>query len=85
MAAFVRLTSEPFPLVDHDMGDPEQRWNQLKELCEDICKDAKSKGLLQLTCFIPPELEQSFGKRLTDEKDGLGFVKSPWQSYTRNL
>jgi hypothetical protein len=81
MAAFVRLTSEPFLLVNHESGDPEERWIMLRELTEDVCLIAKSRGLLQLTCWIPPQIQDSFGRRL----EALGFMRSPWVSYTRNL
>ena len=81
MAAFVRITSEPYILIDHDAGTPESRWKMLQELTEDVCATARARGLQQLTCFVPPEVEASFAKRLID----LGFVRSPWQSYTLNL
>lgn len=81
MAAFVRLTSEPFLIVDHQSGNPAQRWEMLQELTRDICRIAREKGLQQLTAFIPPEIEESFAKRL----ERLGFQKSPWSSYTLNL
>lgn len=81
MGGFVRLAAEPFLLVDHEWANPGMRWLALADLCEDICAAAKQKGLLQLTCWIPPDIEESFGRRL----EGLGFVKSPWVSYTRNL
>lgn len=81
MAAFVRLTSEPFLIVDHESGKPAQRWEMLQELTRDICRIAREKGLQQLTAFIPPDVEVSFGKRL----ERLGFQKSPWSSYTLNL
>lgn len=81
MAAFVRVTSEPFLLVNHESMDAETRWKMLRVLTDDVCAIAKERGLEQLTAYIPPEIEASFGKRLME----LGFVRSPWQSYTRNL
>lgn len=81
MAAFVRITSEPFILLDHGWSSPTARWRMLKELTEDVCRIARERGLEQLTCFVPPAIEASFAKRL----ESLGFVRSPWQSYTRNL
>jgi len=81
MAAFVRITSEPFILLDHGWSSPSARWQMLKDLTEDVCDIARERGLQQLTCYVPPTIETSFGKRL----ESLGFVRSPWQSYTRNL
>lgn len=81
MAAFVRITSEPFLLVDHAIGKPEDRWALLWALTEDICRKAKERGIDQLTAWIPPDVEKSFGERLI----ALGFQPSKWKSYTRNL
>lgn len=81
MAAFVKLTSEPFLLVDHDSEDASTRWEMLQALTRDVCRIAKERGLEQLTCWVPPNVEGSFGKRL----EQLGFQRSPWQSYTMNL
>lgn len=81
MAAFVKLTSEPFLLVDHDSEDASARWEMLQALTRDVCRIAKEQGLEQLTCWVPPDVEGSFGKRL----EQLGFQRSPWQSYTMNL
>jgi hypothetical protein len=81
MMCFTKITGELFFLVDHDIGTPEQRWGWLREFKEYIAHEAWKLGLDQLTCWIPPEIEISFAKRLKD----LGFQKSPWQSYTLNL
>lgn len=81
MMAFLKVTSEVFLLVDHTVGTPEERWQWLRELTEWVKQEAWDRGLDQITAFVPPEIEESFAKRLLD----LGFVKSPWQSYTLNL
>ena|SRR5258705_9817011 len=81
MATFLRGTSEIYLLVDHEHGTPEERWQQLQELKDYLVKEAWKLGLDQMTCWVPPEIEQSFSKRLLE----LGFQRSPWQSYTLNV
>ena len=81
MATFLRGSSEIYLLVDHTHGTPEERWHWLQELKEYLVQEAWKLGLDQLTCWVPPEIEQSFAKRLLE----LGFQRSPWQSYTLNV
>jgi hypothetical protein len=81
MASFLKGTSEVYLLVDHDQGTPEQRWEWLKELKVYMERRAWELGLDEMTCWIPPEMEKTFGKRLEE----LSFVKSPWSSYTLPL
>lgn len=77
----VRITAEVFLLVDHDSGTPEKRMSNLKELSEEMAREAWQKGLDDVTAWIPPEIEKSFGKRLKE----IGFQRSPWPSYSRIL
>ena len=81
MATFLRASSEIYVLVDHQHGTPEERWQWMQELKDHLAREAWRLGLDQMTCFVPPEIEQSFAKRLMQ----LGFQRSPWQSYTLNL
>jgi hypothetical protein len=81
MATFLRGTSEIYLLVDHRYGTPQERWQWLQELKDYLVQEAWKLGLDQMTAWIPPEIEQSFGKRLLE----LGFQRSPWQSYTLNV
>jgi len=78
MGIFVKVTSEVWLLLDHEVGTPEQRWEWLKLITADMRQQAYIKGLEEITCWIPDELAKSFGPRIVD----LGFQKSPWQSYT---
>lgn len=78
MSCFLKVTSEVYILVDHTKGTPEERFEWLKEMREYMEKKAREHGLSDVTCWVPPEIDKSFGKRLED----LGFVRSPWQSYT---
>ncbi len=79
-AAFVKLVGEGYVLVDHDAGTPQERWASLGDLIARGLHDA-AEHVDQVSCWIPPTLEKSFGPKL----EVLGFIKSPWQSYTANL
>jgi hypothetical protein len=81
MASFLKGISEVYVLVDHSQGTPEQRWQWLQELTAHMKREAWLKGLDSMTCWVPPEIEKSFADRLKD----LGFIRSPWQSYTLPL
>jgi hypothetical protein len=81
MMAFLKVTAEVFVFVDHTVGTPEERWAWMLEFNEHIKQQAWKHGLEQITAFVPPEIEQSFAKRLED----MGYIRSPWQSYTLNL
>jgi hypothetical protein len=81
MGAFVRKVGEAYLLVSHDVGDPESRWEMLKELAETMADAAYLKGFADCSVWVPHELEAAFGKRL----EALGFKRSPWTSYTRTV
>ena len=81
MMSFLKIRSEVYVLVDHEKGEPEDRWQWMKELRDYMVERARDKGLDQMTCFIPTEIEKSFAPRLAE----MGFVKSPWQSYSLNI
>jgi hypothetical protein len=81
MFCFLKMTSELYLLLDHTVGTPEERWEQLKEFKDYMKQKAWELGLEQMTAFVPTELVESFEKRLFE----LGFQKSPWQSYTLNV
>ena len=81
MAGFARATAEVFLIVDHTAGSPEDRMEWLKQLTRMVASKAWARGLDELTAWVPPQLVDSFEKRLLT----LGFVRSPWQSYTLPL
>lgn len=81
MMMFLKVTSEVYLLLDHDVATPEQRLAWLTELKNFMAARAIERGLDQMTAFIPTEMEKAFAKRIEE----MGFVKSPWQSYTLNL
>lgn len=77
----VKLTGEAFLLVDHSIGTSEERWQALKALSATIEVSAMLRGLDCITAWIPPDIAKSFGPRLEE----LGYIKSPWVSYSKLL
>ena len=81
MGGFISLTAEAYLIVDHTAGTPDERWQWLQQLTKVVSDKAYLRGLNALTVWIPPELLDSFEKRLLN----LGFRRSPWQSFTLPL
>jgi hypothetical protein len=81
VAGFVKLTGEAFIILNHAVGDPEKRWEWLQQITDHCERLAWARGLDELTAWIPPDLVDSFEKRLKD----LGFERSPWVSFTKKL
>lgn len=79
-AAFVKLIGEGFILVDHSHSTPGERLEVLTELVAHGLADA-SAHVNEVSAWLPPEVEKSFGQRLID----LGWIRSPWQSYSALL
>lgn len=77
----VKLTGEAFVLADHSEGTPQERWDIMQRLIASGLRRAADASLDDVTCFVPPELEKSFGPRL----ESLGWVRSPWPSWTALL
>lgn len=67
-----RVEAELYLFVDHEVADPEQRWDALQRLNDSVMDEAYwSKGLDNCVLWCPVEVEKSFGKRLT----ALGFSR----------
>lgn len=81
MMCFLKVRSELYFFIDHNVGTPELRWQWLKEFTEDMKHEAWKKGLDQMTAFVPEDIDESFSKRLVD----LGFIRSKWVPYSLNL
>lgn len=78
MASFLQATLEVYLIVDHTVGTPEQRWEWLQQLTQHMQAEAWGKGFDSMTAWLPREIERSFEKRM----EALGFVPSPWKSWT---
>lgn len=81
LASFLKMTAEAFVLVDHNHQSPEWLWMALQKLTGVTLHEAAVKGIQDVSAWLPPEVEPSFGSRL----EALGFTKSPWASYSTRL
>lgn len=81
MAIIARLTAEAYFLVDKDFGTPIEKWRAFLELHEAARKDCFTRGLDDIFCWIPPQIEKSFGRRLLR----IGWGKNKWSSFNRLL
>jgi len=79
--ASIKIVGEGFMLQDREQGTPQERWEELTALIPHTLAKASDLALEDVSCWVPPEKEPSFGKRLID----LGFKRSPWRSYSTNL
>lgn len=80
-AGFIKLTGEAYVLLDHEASTAQQRYATLNSLVAHGLGQAAAAGLNDVSCWVPPTLERSFGKRL----EAVGFIKSPWPAYTALL
>lgn len=76
-AAFLRTTSEAYLLMDGTWRTPAWRWEALKRLHEEVRAAAKKEELEDVHCWLPPDIEKRFGKRLLQ----LGWQPSKWSTY----
>lgn len=78
----VKLQGEVYIYVDHSWSTPELRWVRFQELTEEAKRAAWQKGLDSLICVVPPEIADSFEKRLKQ----IGMVKNlGWPRFTFDL
>lgn len=83
MMCFLKIRSELYFFIDHNVATPEKRWAMLQEFTEDMKQEAWKLGLDQMTAFIPRDVDASFSKRLKD----LGFIRTDdaWVPYSLNI
>ena len=80
-AGIVRLIGEEYLLLNPD-SSPTTRARAALELQAGLELDAKQfHGLDSISAWIPPEIEGEFAEKIVR----LGWIKSPWQNYTRFL
>jgi hypothetical protein len=80
-ASGVRIEAELYLFVDHEVGTPEQRWDAVQQMNGVVMEEAWMKGLDNCVCWVPEDIEKSFGKRLIQ----LGFSRDRdgWHSWSR--
>lgn len=81
MAAFLRMTAETYMLIDPDTGSRKDRLAQLLILHRELVRPALRRGLTDLHCWLPPEIEKNFGKLLMH----LGWKKPLWPCFSREV
>jgi hypothetical protein len=79
-AILLRLTSEAYFLLDPTAGTPRDRWQSLLTLHEAARTDAARRGLDDAHAWLPPQVANAFGRRLSR----LGWFREPWTSFSRS-
>ena len=79
-AAAVKLTGEAFLWLDPAASNVVKA-AALVELGTQCSQASSALGLEDVSCWVPPEIEPSFGPVL----ERLGWLRSPWQSWTKPL
>jgi hypothetical protein len=79
-AILLRLTSEAYFLLDPRAGTPRDRWQALLMLHEAARSDAARRGLDDAHAWLPPQVANAFGRRLSC----LGWFREPWPSFSRS-
>lgn len=77
MAALARLTSEIYLLADPEAGTPLDRWQRLGALHRAATAEAWRRGLDDAHCWLPPQVDRAFGRRLMR----LGWSQPAWTCY----
>lgn len=86
MAIYLRPTVEAYMFVDEreefasKTEQAKELWSRFLCLHRASLKDALAKGMDDVYCFLPPELEKSFSRRLKK----LGWFR-PWAAFCRIL
>lgn len=60
---------------------PAAKLRAIRMLHEELAPVLRSKGYNSLECFVPPQVEKSFGRRL---KRSFGWVEN-WKSFARRF
>jgi len=82
IAAKVELTV--YLWVSHSDGTAEQRWEWMQQLVEATKLAAWQKGVDTLTCVVPPEIADSFERRLCGPEVGMSRDR-PWPRFSYDL
>lgn len=76
----IKLQGEAYLWLDQKFS-PKEKIMAMEELNEDIALKSWQKGLDQISAWIPPEIEEKFGKRMKK----MNWIKSKWSNWSNNL
>ena len=79
-AVTVKLVGEAFLWVDPELPTYE-RAKSVKMLSDECSEIARTHGLEEVSCWIPPRIAECFAKVI----EKLGWKKSPWSNWSRLL
>ena len=82
MAAFLRMTAESYLLFDPESGRRRDKLGQLMILHRELLQPAMRRGIEDVHCWLPPQIEQNFGKLLMNS---FGWKKPLWPCYSREI
>jgi hypothetical protein len=79
-AILMRMTAEMFLLQDKGWETPGMRLEAFSHLHEASRQVAAAAGVSDVHAWLPPEIENTFGRRLMSE---FGWKKQLWPSFSR--
>jgi hypothetical protein len=78
----LKLEATVYIYVSHAWSTPEGRWQRFQELTDEAKRAAWEMGLDTLTCVVPPEIVESFEKRLIQ----IGMTRDrEWPKFSFDL
>ena len=78
-AMFLRVTAETFLVT---AGSPVEKGRAIEELQPEVLREAYEKGLPDIFCVVPPEIENSFSPVM----QRMGWAKDrDWPMWSREL
>jgi hypothetical protein len=81
-AILMRLTAEMFLLQDKSWETPGMRLEAFSQIHEASRRVAEAAGVSDVHAWLPPEIDASFGRRLTNE---FGWKKQLWPCFSREI
>lgn len=83
MAAFLKLTAEAYLVCDPEWRTPAWRLEAIRQLSLQCNSDAKQAGVTEVVSFLPPQVEATFGKRLT--RMGWDKCREDWHCWYKGV
>jgi hypothetical protein len=74
-----RVTVEAYLLMDRSWRTPADRWDAIRRMELQGVAQARALGAGEIHCFVPPQLEKTFGRRLYRD----GWKKALWPCFWR--